>query len=64
MKMPKTKKEFENHLIGAFNQGLNYGYGVKHTDIYNEENEFRLMFVKENKFSKETIQELENQYEK
>lgn len=60
MKMPKTKKQFEDYLIYAFDQGLNYGYGVKHTNITEEENNFRLEFAKESKFSKETIKELED----
>lgn len=59
MKIPKTKKEFENCLIYAFNQGMNAGYAVEHTNITEEENKFRLDFAKSNDFSKGTIEELE-----
>ena len=31
IKMPKTRKEFEDFLINAFMAGCNHGYGVEHT---------------------------------
>lgn len=35
--MPKTRKEFEFLLLNAFSTGMHDGYGVDHTDLYNEE---------------------------
>lgn len=60
MKMPKTKKEFESYMIYAFSSGIASGYGIDHYNCFREENIARLEFAKENNFSKECIEKLNN----
>ena len=43
--MPRNRKEFETQLLQAFRAGMNAGYGVDHTDKYNEEIRAERSFV-------------------
>ena len=37
IRMPKTRKEFEDSLINAFKAGCNHGYVVEHTNSVPEQ---------------------------
>ena len=43
--MPKTRLSFERLLLQAYRAGMNDGYGIEHTDIYNEEIRAERAFV-------------------
>lgn len=50
MTMPKNKKELERTLLIAFQEGMNVGYGINHTDIVNEERKASEKFINERNF--------------
>ncbi len=50
MTMPKNKKELEQLLLVVFQEGMNAGYGIEHTDIVNEERKASESFMKSQNF--------------
>ena len=50
MKMPRTRKEYEWHLLNAYSTGMNDGYSIEHTDIVNEERKAEERFLKDRGF--------------
>lgn len=50
MTMPKNKKKLEQMLLIAFQEGMNAGYGIEHTDIINEERKANKRFMESRNF--------------
>lgn len=50
MTMPKNKKELEQKLLQVFQEGMNAGYAIEHTDITNEERKASERFMKSRNF--------------
>ena len=50
MTMPKNRKELERTLLITFQEGMNIGYGIDHTDIVNEERKASEEFMESRNF--------------
>ena len=50
MTMPRNKKEYERDILLAYQAGMTDGYGLEHTDIYNEERTASEEFMKNRNF--------------